>query len=347
MPPPPFRQRWPWIGPDLQTLRDTLRPPRLGPDTGEPLPVAVGGAGHLLVLRDPPLTFAPRGLVVLVHGLSGSAGSTGVRRLGRCLQQPGFSVWRLNLRGAGGGRLLAPGTYAAACNADLLPVLAAARRQAGALPLLGVGLSLGGAVLLNALLLEPASLDGLVTVSSPLDLAACAARIDQPRNRLYQRWLLRGLIRQTLADPFGLSAAERELLGGPGRPRSIGAFDAAITAPRWGYPSVDAYYRQASALPRLRAGAGVPRALPPVLLLHALDDPWVPAAAARELASDPPPGLEVLLSPRGGHNGFHGVDDRSHGALAGSWADRQAAAWLCRLQERLGEGLQGTLPPRE
>ncbi|MGB5135521.1 MAG: alpha/beta hydrolase, partial [Prochlorococcaceae cyanobacterium] len=75
---PPFRQRWPWIGPDLQTLRDTLRPPRLGPDRGEPLEVVVGGAApgedppacgeRLLVLRDPPLAPCPRGLVVLVHG---------------------------------------------------------------------------------------------------------------------------------------------------------------------------------------------------------------------------------------------------------------------------------------
>jgi hypothetical protein len=333
---PAFRQRWPWIGPDLQTLRDTLRPPRLGPDTGEPLPVAVGGAEHLLVLRDPPLTSGPLGLVVLVHGLSGSAGSTGVRRLGRCLQKAGFTVWRLNLRGAGAGRPLAPGTYAAACNRDLLPVLAEARRQASGLPLLGAGLSLGGAVLLNAALAEPADLDGLVTVSSPLDLAACAARIDHRRNRLYQRWLLRGLVRQTLADPFAVSAATREALTGPGRPRSLRAFDAAITAPRWGYPDVDAYYRQASALARLRAGA----LLPPALLLHALDDPWVPAAAALQLAAGErygaTAGLEVLLSPHGGHNGFHGVGD-----AAGSWADRRALNWLCRIQVGLaGAGLR-------
>ncbi|MGL6135472.1 MAG: alpha/beta hydrolase, partial [Prochlorococcaceae cyanobacterium] len=140
----PFRQRWPWIGPDLQTLRDTLRPPRLGPDTATALQVPVGD-GELLVLCDPPLGAAAGagigGLVVLVHGLGGSAGGGGLRRLGLCLQAAGFDVWRLNLRGAGPGRPLAAGTYAAACNADLLPVLAEARRQAGGLPLLGVGLS--------------------------------------------------------------------------------------------------------------------------------------------------------------------------------------------------------------
>lgn len=326
---PPFRQRWPWIGPDLQTLRDTLRPPRLGPDRGVPLAVAVGAGERLLVLRDPPLA-ASAGLVVLVHGLGGSAGGGGVRRLGHCLQRAGFGVWRLNLRGAGAGRPLAAGTYAAACNADLLPLLEEARNQAGGLPLLGVGLSLGGAVLLNAALADPGALDGLVAVSSPLDLAACAQRIDHLRNRIYQRWLLAGLVRQTLADPFGLSAAERQLLAGRERPRSIRAFDAAITAPRWGYANVDAYYAQASALTGLRARAALSAArLPRALLLHALDDPWVPAAAAEQLAASPPPGLEVVLTPHGGHNGFHAAEPRS---ASGSWADRQVVQWLEQLQ---------------
>lgn len=199
-----------------------------------------------------------------------------------------------------------------------------------------MGLSLGGAVLLNAALADPAALDGLVAVSSPLDLAACAARIDHRRNRLYQRWLLRGLVRQTLADPFGVSAATREALTGQERPRSIRAFDAAITAPRWHYSDVDAYYRRGSVLKRLRAGA----LRPPALLLHALDDPWVPAAAAEQLAAGErygaAAGLEVLLSPHGGHNGFHGVGD-----AAGSWADRRTVDWLCRLQVGMaGAGLR-------
>ncbi len=339
---PAFRQRWPWIGPDLQTLRDTLRPQSPGPDRGEPLPLAVGPAEQLLVLEDRPLGLAPGpaagtgcpGWVLLVHGLGGSASSGGVRRLARCLQAGGFGVWRLNLRGAGAGRPLAPGTYAADCSTDLLPVLAQLRERAGGLPLLGAGLSLGGAVLLNAALARPGGLDGLVAVSSPLDLGACARRIDHPRNRLYQRWLLKGLLRQTLADPFGVAAAERLALAGSARPRSIRAFDAAITAPRWGYADGEAYYRQASPLPRLRSGAP----LPPLLLVQALDDPWVPAAAAVDLVADPPPGVEVLLSARGGHNGFHGADDRRSGAGAGSWADRQAVAWLGRLAQGLSAG---------
>jgi predicted alpha/beta-fold hydrolase len=325
---PSFRQRWPWIGPHLQTLRNTVRPLGLGPDSGQPLALALPGDEHLLVLRETPSAGPPRGLVVLVHGLGGSAGSGSVRRLARWLRTAGFEVWRLNLRGAGGGRPLAAGTYAAACNRDLLPMLAAARRGGAGLPLLGVGLSLGGAALLNAALAEPAALDALVTVSSPLDLNACTHRIDEPGNRLYQRWLLGNLIRQTLADPFGLAEAERQRLTGSRRPRSLRAFDAVITAPRWGYSSVEEYYHEASALRPLLATR--PRL--PLLLIQAQDDPWVPATAAQALGRAALPNVELLLPRYGGHSGFHGLGDS---ALA-SWADRQVAAWLERQVEPAG-----------
>ncbi|MFQ6540222.1 hypothetical protein, partial [Aphanothece stagnina] len=235
----------------------------------------------------------------------------------------------LNLRGAGPGRGLARGTYAAACNSDLLPVLHQAAALAAPAPLLAVGLSLGGTVLLNAALAEPALLAGLVCVSSPLDLAASSAQIERPRNGLYHRWLLRALRAQTLADPYGLEPLERDRLRGGGAVRSVRAFDAAITAPRWGFADAAAYYRQASPLPQLLAG----QPLPPALLVHALDDPWVPASATCRLVEAGQRGasagadLEVLLTAAGGHNGFHG---RGDGPTA-SWADRLTARWLARL----------------
>ena len=165
----PYRQRLPWLGGDLQTLRDTLRPLELPQDQGEPITIPVpalasgaAGAGALLAYLDRPRHphRAARGLVVVLHGLGGSSRREGLRRLGLSLQGAGFAVLRLNLRGADPGRHLAGGTYAAACNSDLLPVLARARvlaeelgqETAGCrpLPLYGAGISLGGTMLLNA-----------------------------------------------------------------------------------------------------------------------------------------------------------------------------------------------------
>lgn len=326
-----FEQRWPWIGGDLQTLRDTLRPVQLPPESGEPIEVDVpalasgaAAAGQLLALLDRPLS-APRAVVLLLHGLGGSSAREGLRRMGLALQGAGFAVLRLNLRGADPGRHLAGGTYAARCNSDLLPVIARARALAQGRPLLGAGISLGGTMLLNACLEAPGVLDGLFCASSPLDLAACSASIERPRNRIYQRWLLKRLVRQTLADPFGVSALEQTLLHGAAAPRTIRAFDSAVTAPRWGFADVEAYYREASPLQHLLA---TPDRLPPTLLLQALDDPWVPAADAQALASALPASgnVRVLFTARGGHNGFHG--------RAGCWGDQLAVAWLGSILDR-------------
>ncbi len=324
----PFRPRAPWWNGDLQTLRDTLRPVALPPDTGLPLEIAVGGRDRLLALQDRPAgEREPLGLVVLLHGLGGSSEREGLRRMGWALQQAGFAVLRLNLRGADPGRHLAPGTYAANCNSDLLPVLRHARTLAAGLPLLGMGISLGGTMLLNAVLEEPGGLDGLVCISSPLDLAACSLQIERPRNGIYQRWLLKRLVAQTLADPFGIDPGEEQALRAGGGPHTIRAFDAAITAPRWGYSSVEHYYAAASPLQRLLHQTPP---LPPLLLVHAKDDPWVPVSAAQQVAEQGVDGLrslQVLLTDRGGHNGFHAVCDGPEG----NWGDRLTARWFRQL----------------
>ncbi len=342
-PPPPLsRQRLPWWGPDLQTLRDTIRPQRLPEDLASSITIDLGGGEALLARYDCPPGPRLVGLVVVVPGLGGCSEGRGLRRLADHLVSTGFAVLRLNMRGGGAGRSLASGTYAALCNRDLHPALIRARQLADQLadqtgspgssvPLFGVGLSLGGTMLLNGLLEAPQQaplLDGLVCVSSPLDLVRCSVQFDRPRNRVYRRWVLRRLRQLTLADPLGVLPVERSALTGAARVRTLQAFDARITAPRWGFSSVGAYYEAASPLTPLLAAVASGAAMPPILLIHAADDPWVPVAATQQLAAAANahdcPWLETRITAHGGHNGFHGRDD----GRSASWADRQAADWL-------------------
>ncbi|MEB3170999.1 MAG: alpha/beta fold hydrolase [Synechococcaceae cyanobacterium] len=337
----PFRERFPWHGGDLQTLRDSLRHLWSRAETGQVVPLPAGRPpglerarpeDRLVGILDQPLAAnrEPRALVLVLHGLAGSSASHAPRRLSLVLRQAGFRVLRLNLRGAGAGRALAPGSYAADSNADLLPALRWARPLAEGRPLLAAGLSLGGTQLLRAAQAEPELLDGLVCISSPLNLQSCSRQIASRRNAVYQWWLLRRLKSLVLADPFGVAPRERRALehGGPG---SIRGFDAVITAPRWGYRSVDDYYTRASPLPDL-LDSRQRACLPATLLVHALDDTWVPAEPTAALARLPDPGpLEVLLTPRGGHGGFHGSRDRGD---TGCWIDRVTARWLVQLLQR-------------
>lgn len=297
--------------------------------------IAIGGGDELLALLDP--VPQPRGLVLVVPGLGGDAEALGPRRLALALRRAGCATLRLNLRGAGAGRSLAGGSYAARCDRDLAPVLAKAfalaeqlggerqRRQGREplpLPLAAAGLSLGGTILLNACRAGVgAGLTALACLSSPLDLAGCSAAIGRPRNALYERWLVRRLRRQTLADPLGLAETERRALAGRDAPCTIRGFDERITAPRWGYASVDSYYAAASPLADLQRWTQEPDgARPAILLLHAADDPWVPAGPTRALVGR----LPVMLTAQGGHCGFHGVGDPPQA----SWSDRLLTAWL-------------------
>ncbi len=350
---PLFQQRFPWLGGDLQTLRDTFVFERLPLESGKPLEIEVPAllsgkapAGKLLAFLNLPLDISnARGLVLLLHGLGGSSRRLGLRRMAFCLIKAGFGVLRLNLRGADPCRHLIGGTYAAECNSDLIPALTFARQLCNHLgrqmnpcrssfPLFGVGISLGGTILLNAALQqnhistsEKNILDGLVCTSSPLDLAACSEYIERPRNMIYQRWLLNRLIRQTASDPWGIDASERDIFFSSNKknlPKTIRAFDATITAPRWGYKDVETYYSESSPLLRICAGQVD---LPPMLLLQAIDDPWVPPDAALLLEKKKSLGLHeklnVVITKNGGHNGFHGIN--------GCWGDLLVKSWLTRL----------------
>ncbi len=347
----PFKQRFPWIGGDLQTLRDTFVDENLFLKNGEVVLIQVPSKNfgsknkeHLIAfLNKPPKSLRPKGLILMIHGLGGSSRRRGLRRMASELLNSGFAVLRLNLRGADPGRKFASGTYSANCNADIFPALEKAREicnllgnrsdsQNGPIPLFGVGISLGGTILLNACLgffsySTEIALDGLVCISSPLNLEACSASIERPRNSFYQAWLLKRLIQQTLEDPFGVTELERKFLEQSNVWRSsftssIRAFDSFITAPRWGFNNVDDYYRQSSPINYFLSNDF--KGIPKTLLVHSLDDPWVPSHPIKSLQiKNPAPDVDICLTDYGGHNGFHGLN--------GCWGDEVVRSWLMNL----------------
>src|SRR5256886_5523146 len=69
---PPFRERVPWFGGDLQTLRNFLRGTPSDLPRGERLLLEVTGGDRLAARLDRPSGPLARPLVVLVHGLAGS-----------------------------------------------------------------------------------------------------------------------------------------------------------------------------------------------------------------------------------------------------------------------------------
>ncbi len=290
--------------------------PRRPADVSELQFAMPDGTGDRLtgVLERPRHPVAGRPLAVLVHGLTGCADSGYVLRAAGRLLDAGYPVLRLNLRGAGTCRGLCREQYHSGRSQDLEAVLAQLPSDLAADGVALVGWSLGANLLLKGLAEFGAGhpIRAAVAVSAPIDLAGAAERIRSPRNWPYHRWLLRRMKIEAAAAPVSA-----ELSSDLAAVRDIVDFDERITAPRNGYDGAADYYARCSAVGFL---AAVPV---PTLVLHALDDPWIPAAAYRDHDWAANPNLTPLLPRRGGHVGFHAPGGRV-------WSDDCMLAFLER-----------------
>jgi predicted alpha/beta-fold hydrolase len=222
------------------------------------------------------------------------------------------------MRSAGDSLRVCARLYNAGLDGDLLAVLRAVAAQ---VPSLGVvGFSLGGSLALLTLARQAASLPpgliGTVAVSAPLDLAECAAHIERPSNRIYQRYFMGSLreayrLRQRLRPDLYQAGRERDT-------RTLRQYDAAITAPYGGYQDLDDYYSGSSAGPRLMA------IRQRVLILAAQDDPLVPLASIARWPLPAGGHVRLELHASGGHTGFVGPTD----APGRFWAAERALDFL-------------------
>jgi predicted alpha/beta-fold hydrolase len=289
---PPFRPLWPWIGGDLQTIRNWLVKPRPPIDAwpAQAMDFAMAdGTGDVLhgILQQPhEATATP--LILLVHGLTGSSESSYMRTSATALLRAGYPVLRLNLRGAGPGRGRTRSFYHAGRSEDLAQVIAALPSPMAQQGIVVVGYSLGANMVLKYLAEQGAAAPVLAgaAISPPIDLHAAQRRIAAPRNRLYHRNLLDWMLRERgPVVPSGV--------------RTILDFDDRVVAPAHGFKDALEYYRACSAGPRLGA---IRR---PTLVIHGGDDPWIPAADIRAVSWSANPQLLPLIPSSGGHVGFH------------------------------------------
>lgn len=284
---PPFRPRLPWLGGDLQTVRNFLvrpKPPiEHWPGEAIAFDMADGTGDRLSGLLHRPKEDRRRPLALLIHGIGGSNESSYIRTSAVHLLRAGYPVLRLNLRGAGG----APTKqfYHAGRTEDLKQVIGSLDGRVAANGVVTVGFSLGGNLLLKYLAEcgAMAPVMAAISISAPIDLDATQRRISMARNRLYHREIVKWVMSERRDLP-------REI-------RTMLDFDNQVVAPANGFKDARDYYRQTSAGPVLGA---IRR---PTLLIHAQDDPWIPAASYRGIA--PNPNLISLIPHSGGHVGFH------------------------------------------
>lgn len=315
-----FRPRFPWLTGDLQTVRNIIVRPRpsFADAPAQRLSFAMDdGTGDVLLADLHVPNGAARPLAILIHGLTGCGESFYVLATARALLDRGVPVLRLNLRGAGPNAGACREQYHAGRTGDLLKVIASLDPALTKNGIAAVGYSLGGNVLLK-LLAEAGSgspIRRAAAVSPPVDLAAAARCILRPRNRLYHRYLLARMKDEARATRGGLDARLGEAVNAA---RDIVAYDDTAVAPRYGFASAADYYARCSSEPML--GAIRVRSL----IIHSRDDPWIPADALAAQAGAGNPRLDIVLTARGGHVGFHGAGAKT------PWHDSRIAEFFTR-----------------
>ncbi|MEO0478204.1 MAG: alpha/beta fold hydrolase [Planctomycetota bacterium] len=313
---PPFRPPWFLRHPHVMTWTILWPKPEPGPPSAEPYEVPVQGGklrgwAHWHESKRP--------VAVLLHGLTGSAQSTWVRRAAQRYLDAGFHVIRHNARGSDGtARMARPLNHFGLTDdveALLRQVDADPRTHGihvcaysmGANQVLKVAGGWGGEV--------PIDLRSIVAVGPAVDTPLLARRIDELKGlRIYLRNFLKDLRKMQLeqSDEFGLSFTKEEL----DACKTMRSFDDLVTAPEWRYANADDYYEEASAF------HSVQDLRVPTLVLASEDDFLVPFESLDPLRRVP--AIRFLDTTHGGHCAFVNRRGKTIGDPDRYWADHRA-----------------------
>lgn len=265
---------------------------------------------------------------IILHGLEGSSHSQYVIGNANKLWRAGCNIVRMNMRNCGPAKYgdplrLTPTLYHSGLSNDVDRVLRHFLRTQGLQSVALIGYSMGGNLVLKLAgdlgASAPAPLRAVVAVSPAADLAACADGLHEPRNRIYERKFVRGLLKR-----FRRKAALFPRAFDPQRANhitSLREFDDRITAPYCGFHSADDYYARAA------AARVIDRITVSTLILHADDDPFIRLTAETRATILANPHITLLETEHGGHCAFLGPSDRASD-YDGYWAEHTALRFV-------------------
>lgn len=267
-------------------------------------------------------------ILFMLHGLEGDA------RRGYCIDlytaaaKMGFRCVGINYRSCSGEMNRQPRFYHMGATEDVRFVDEWLLEQFPDVPMVMVGVSLGGNMLLKYFGERGDDMPSRVVAGaaiSPVLRATGKQKINEdPIGKLYGLYLLRSLqakvrlkydmLKTTVADPDGALKA-----------KTLREFDEAITAPLHGFRDADDYYASCQSLNFL---SNIQR---PTLILRALDDPFF----SRDIPYDAIEANDCLFpvfTEHGGHVGF--VEGASPTGYT-NWAERQALRFFEAMMDKI------------
>jgi len=246
-------------------------------------------------------------LVVMFHGLEGGSRSQYAASMMAATYKHGWRGVVVHFRGCSGELNRLPRAYHSGDSAEIDWILRRLKHAYPATRMFAAGVSLGGNALLKWLGEQrdaaASVIDAAAAVSAPVDLMASGDALGRGFNLLYTRNFLATMRKKTLAKLAQFpDLCDREAMAAA---RTLRDFDNVVTAPLHGFRDTDDYWTRASAKPLLRDIAV------PTLMINALNDPFLPAAALPD-KSQVSSAVTLEFPATGGHVGF----------VSGNWPGR-------------------------
>jgi len=280
---------------------------------------------------------AARPTILGLHGLEASSSAHYMRGIADKALRAGFNAILLNQRNCGGTEHLGPGLYHSGLVDDAALLIREIARTDGITRIVAAGYSLGGNLALRLAGThapeELPSLKGVCAVSPVLELEACVRALERRSNVVYQwnfvRHLRKRMRRKQAHFPGAFDLSRLDAV------RTVREFDAAYTAPHFGFASAEDYYQRAAALRVIN------RIRVPALIITAEDDPFVPSRPFHDPKVTRNPHIEVRLCEHGGHCGFVGP---ASGDDDGYWAEGQIIDFV---ERKIAGSHENTKTPKE
>lgn len=248
-------------------------------------------------MQDGPGPDSGAPILIVLHGLEGSADSSYARMLLKAAAEHQWRAAVLHFRDCGDYRNRLPRRYHAGETNDIRYFLESLRSAGHEGPMVAAGYSLGGNVLLKYLGENGVStpLHAAAAVSVPLDLHDSADALTIGFSKIYQIHLLKRM-KNAMRRKFDRYTAAFDWHRAMAA-KTFAEFDDAVTAPLHGFSGKDEYYDRCSSL---RFLADICR---PTLIINAIDDPFMTPAAVpdAEQLSD---SVQLEIAQHGGHVGF-------------------------------------------
>ena len=259
-------------------------------------------------------------LVIIIHGLEGSAKRAYMRGSAKILSEGGFDVCAINLRGCSGTPNTLYRSYHSGATEDLQYVVAHVLRLDTYKNIFLHGFSLGGNLLLKYLgegRAVPKEIKGAVAISVPCQLADSLHQLLQFKNILYAERFRRNLIDKLKIKqqhfPDQISKTEIEQV------KTLKDFDDIYTSKAHGFKDAMDYYAQCSSLQFLKY-IGVP-----TLIINAKNDSFLGEACYPVQIAEQHKTLFLETPKYGGHVGFHGAKNYTY-------TERRTLAFLSQIE---------------